>query len=245
MFYTAGPSPIHRQSHPTEGLPTAPGHRCTAELHNREEDRHALPVLPAPRHQGSRLPRRRGRLLDPPAALLLAVATRRSMRWLLHAAGISTGGIGGALRVKGMVAVWLWTVRAWRSDESEDLSATMAAVDAALHRGGQVAEGFGDPWNNLVTGNPWTLYWIPFVRGAVSGIDQRSRYIETLADIERTSLDYYATIRSLYRQRRAALIRHEQEENLPPKAGFTRREDRGLPSVIAKSAAGPAGISEQ
>ena len=111
--------------------------------------------------------------------------------------------------------------------------------------GGQVAEGFGDPWNNLVTGNPWTLYWIPFVRGAVSGIDQRSRYIETLADIERTSLDYYATIRSLYRQRRAALIRHEQEENLPPKAGFTRREDRGSPGVVANSGAGPAVISEQ
>ena len=68
---------------------------------------------------------------------------------------------------------------------------------------------------------------------------------ETLADIERTSLDYYATIRSLYRQRRAALIRHEQEENLPPKAGFTRREDRGAPGVIAKSGAGPAVISEQ
>jgi len=54
----------------------------------------------------------------------------------------------------------------------------------------KLQRGFGDPWNNLVTGNPWTLYWIPFVRGGVAGIDQRSRYIETLADIERTSLDY-------------------------------------------------------
>jgi hypothetical protein len=54
--------------------------------------------------------------------------------------------------------------------------------------GGQVPEGFGDPWNNLVIGNPWTLYWIQFVRGGVAGISQRPRYIETLADIERTSL---------------------------------------------------------
>src|SRR5215471_5540453 len=90
---------------------------------------------------------------------------------------------------------------------------------------GQVGEGFGDPWNVLVTGNPWNLRWIPFVRGGVSGIDQRSRYIETLADIERTSLDYYATIRSLYRQRRAALIRHEKEQNLPPPASFSRNDD--------------------
>jgi len=86
--------------------------------------------------------------------------------------------------------------------------------------GAEVAEGFGDPFNRLVTGNPFTLYWIPFARGAVSGIDQRARYLDTLADIERTSLDYYATIRSLYRQRRAALIRHENK-NLPPPSGFT------------------------
>jgi len=94
---------------------------------------------------------------------------------------------------------------------------------------GQVGEGFGDPFNLLVTGNPYTLYWIPFVRGAASGIDQRSRYIETLADIERTSLDYYATIRSLYRQRRAALIRHEKEQNLPPPASFSRNDSPAAP----------------
>ena len=94
---------------------------------------------------------------------------------------------------------------------------------------GQTAEGFGDPFNRLVTGNPYTLYWIPFVRGGVSGIDQRSRYIETLADIERTSLDYYATIRSLYRQRRAALIRHEKEQNLPPPASFGRNDNPVAP----------------
>jgi phospholipid-binding lipoprotein MlaA len=46
------------------------------------------------------------------------------------------------------------------------------------------------------------------------GIDLRSRNIETLAEIEKTALDYYATIRSLYRQRREAEIRHEQT-NLP------------------------------
>ena len=52
---------------------------------------------------------------DPPTALLLALATRRSMRWMLEAAGIPTRGIHGELRVKGLVAVWLWTIRAWRS----------------------------------------------------------------------------------------------------------------------------------
>jgi len=80
---------------------------------------------------------------EPPTALLLTLATRRSMRWMLDAAGIPTRGINGELRVRGLCAVWLWTVRAWRSDETEDLTATMAALDAALRRAEQAAEWLG------------------------------------------------------------------------------------------------------
>ena len=80
---------------------------------------------------------------DPPTTLLLALATRRSMRWMLEAAGITTRSLRGELRVRGLVAVWLWTIRAWRSDESEDLSATMAALDTALRRAESAAEWLG------------------------------------------------------------------------------------------------------
>jgi ubiquinone biosynthesis protein COQ9 len=80
---------------------------------------------------------------EPPTALLLALATRWSMRWMLDAAGIPTRGIRGELRVKGLVAVWLWTMRAWRGDETEDLSATMAALDKALRRSEQAADWLG------------------------------------------------------------------------------------------------------
>lgn len=76
---------------------------------------------------------------DPPLALLLAVATRRSMRWILEAAEVPTRGLRGELRVRGLGAVWLWTVRAWRADESADLSATMAALDHALRRAERAA----------------------------------------------------------------------------------------------------------
>ncbi|MCX7354470.1 MAG: VacJ family lipoprotein [Alphaproteobacteria bacterium] len=41
-----------------------------------------------------------------------------------------------------------------------------------------------------------------FARAAVGGIDRRSEVIEPLDELERTSVDFYATIRSLYRQRR-------------------------------------------
>lgn len=71
---------------------------------------------------------------DPPLALALARASHFSMGWMLEAAGISARGPRGALRAKGLLAVWLWTVRAWARDESTDLAATMAALDSALER---------------------------------------------------------------------------------------------------------------
>jgi phospholipid-binding lipoprotein MlaA len=40
-------------------------------------------------------------------------------------------------------------------------------------------------------------------RAGLDGVDTRSRYLKSLDEIEKTSLDYYATIRSLYRQKRA------------------------------------------
>jgi ubiquinone biosynthesis protein COQ9 len=80
---------------------------------------------------------------EPPTALLLACATRRSMRWMLEAAGGSAQGLRGQLRVRGLVALWLWTLRAWERDESADLSATMAALDAVLRRAERVAGWLG------------------------------------------------------------------------------------------------------
>ncbi|MGC8470270.1 MAG: hypothetical protein ACP5NI_10230, partial [Acetobacteraceae bacterium] len=77
---------------------------------------------------------------DPPLALFLARASHFSMGWLLEGVGISARGPRGALRAKGLLAVWLWTVRAWARDESADLAATMAALDGALDRAGRFGE---------------------------------------------------------------------------------------------------------
>jgi ubiquinone biosynthesis protein COQ9 len=71
---------------------------------------------------------------EPPTALLLACATKRSMRWMLQGAGVTATGAHGLLQVRGLMAVWLWAVRAWERDDSDDLSGTMAAVDTALQR---------------------------------------------------------------------------------------------------------------
>lgn len=73
---------------------------------------------------------------DPPAAALLGASSLRSMAFLLSAAGVESGFLG-VFRAQALLAVWLWTVRAWQRDETEDLAPTMAALDQALGRAEQ------------------------------------------------------------------------------------------------------------
>lgn len=75
----------------------------------------------------------------PRTALFLALLTGVSMRWILDAAGASTLGVAGRLRIKGLMAVWLWALRAWERDETADLTTTMAALDVALARAERAA----------------------------------------------------------------------------------------------------------
>lgn len=69
---------------------------------------------------------------DPAAALCSGPRFLNAMRWMAESAGVETGGIGGLLRVKGLAAVYLATLRAWLGDDSEDNTKTLAALDRAL-----------------------------------------------------------------------------------------------------------------
>jgi hypothetical protein len=80
---------------------------------------------------------------DPGTALLLTAATARSMGWMLQAAGIPTTGLSGQLAINALLGVWLYTIRAWQTDDTADLSKTMAALDKALSRAEQAANWFG------------------------------------------------------------------------------------------------------
>ncbi len=97
----------------------------------------------------------------------------------------STIGMGGVVDVAGRWGVPFHeedlglTLGTWGVPEGPYLVVPVLGPSTPRDLGGQVAEGFGDPWNRLVSGGAWNLYWIPFVRGATAGIDQRSRYIET------------------------------------------------------------------
>ncbi len=58
-------------------------------------------------------------------------------------------------------------------------------------------------------------YW-GLARSALTTVDRRSANIDLLREIERSSIDYYATMRSLYRQRRADAINNGAND--PPSA---------------------------
>jgi len=70
--------------------------------------------------------------------------------------------------------------------------------------------GFGvDRFFDPLTYILWDeAYTIPVTRFVVNGIDLRARNLDTLDEIERTSIDYYAAIRSLYRQSRVDEIQN-------------------------------------
>jgi hypothetical protein len=75
---------------------------------------------------------------QPLLSLALGAATLRSMAWMLEAAGLSAAGLRGIVRAKTLVGVWLYALRAWKDDESPDLSGTMAAMDKALDQAERV-----------------------------------------------------------------------------------------------------------
>jgi phospholipid-binding lipoprotein MlaA len=102
---------------------------------------------------------------------------------------------------------------------------------------GKVGDGFADPGNYVASGHHFL--WAVVARSATAGIDQRSRNIESLADIERTALDNYATIRSLYRQRRESQIRHEQS-NLPNPTPVQGSDAGPDPSIAYSLAPAPS-----
>jgi len=74
---------------------------------------------------------------------------------------------------------------------------------------GEAVDSFADPlyWAQFNNKDFWLL-----VRGGVATLDAVDDRRNEFDTIERTSLDFYATIRNLYRQNRAALIRGENSK---------------------------------
>ena len=69
---------------------------------------------------------------------------------------------------------------------------------------GLAVEMVADPFD-LAMANIGREY-ISYARLGLTGLDKRESLLDTLDEVQRTSLDYYASLRSLYRQHRASEI---------------------------------------
>ncbi len=71
---------------------------------------------------------------DPEGAICGLFRLARSVAWMLEAAGLTSTGLRGRLRVKVLAAIYLCTFRIWLADDSDDMSRTMATLDRQLGR---------------------------------------------------------------------------------------------------------------
>jgi phospholipid-binding lipoprotein MlaA len=125
----------------------------------------------------------------------------------------STIGIGGLIDVAKDVGFpyhdedFGQTLAVWGVDDGPYLYLLLMGPSSARDFTGFVVDRGLDPLTYVNWGDDGWEY-TPIARTVLNVIDLRSRNIETLDDIERSSVDYYASIRSLYRQSRADAIRN-------------------------------------
>jgi phospholipid-binding lipoprotein MlaA len=123
----------------------------------------------------------------------------------------STLGIGGMFDIASKMGI---------PDHTEDFGQTLAVWGAAegpylvmpgvgpgppRDLAGHVVDLFMDPLAYVRFHGQWSF---SYVRIGLGVLDLRARNVDTLDQIERTSVDYYATQRSLYRQFRNSEIRN-------------------------------------
>lgn len=80
----------------------------------------------------------------PGEALRIAPAVIRAMRWMAEAAGLPTGGLRGAARIRALAAAYVSVMPVWLDDEDPGHAKTMAALDRRLRR---IEEFWGEAWS--------------------------------------------------------------------------------------------------
>jgi phospholipid-binding lipoprotein MlaA len=79
---------------------------------------------------------------------------------------------------------------------------------------GLVVDTLADPVN-IIAGNS-TDAPVSAIRGGTTAVDNRNRNKEVIDDLRKRSTDFYATVRSVYRQRRDAQIQNRGEDSNYP-----------------------------
>ena len=123
----------------------------------------------------------------------------------------TTLGVGGLVDVATMIGIpdhsedFGQTLGTWGVGEGPYLVIPLMGPDPPRDIAGDVVDIFMDPLTYIKFHGSDTWY---AVRSGVSILDLRARNVDSLDQIERSSIDFYATTRSLYRQYRNSEIRN-------------------------------------
>lgn len=107
------------------------------------------------------------------------------------------------------------TLAVWGVDEGPYLMIPVLGPTNVRDGMGRVVDIFLDPLTYVFADEKVVLY----ARTGAIALDVRERNIETIENLEETSIDFYSTIRSLYRQHRDDAIRDGELAPLPPVPG--------------------------
>jgi phospholipid-binding lipoprotein MlaA len=144
---------------------------------------------------------------------LLQGETDRAGQTLLRFGINSTIGLGGLIDVAKELDMpyhdedFGQTLGTWGAGEGPYFYLIVMGPSNVRDFSGFVVDRAIDPLTYVNWGDG-DLQYAPLARTVLNVIDLRARNIETLDEIERSSVDYYASIRSLYRQSRADAIRN-------------------------------------
>lgn len=99
------------------------------------------------------------------------------------------------------------TLAVWGTDEGPYLVLPFVGPSNPRDATGRVVDHFLDPLTYLAWDHDW-ISTANYVRAGLDVVDTRARNLRTLDEIKAGAIDYYATIRSLYRQQRDDAIRN-------------------------------------
>ena len=103
------------------------------------------------------------------------------------------------------------TMAVWGIGEGPYLMLPLLGPSNPRDAVGKIIDSLVDPVNWWADNDD--REWVPITRTAISGIDKRDRLWDILNDLEKSSIDYYAAIRSLYRQQRNEEISNGSDAN--------------------------------
>lgn len=131
----------------------------------------------------------------------------------------SIGGLGGVLDVASAAGVpkrqedFGQTLAVWGVEPGPYIVLPLLGPSNLRDTAGLLTDSLADPFTHIANATDNNAF--TYGRFGASVLDRRSQLLTQIDDLRRNSIDYYATVRSLYGQQRAAAIRNGADAQNP------------------------------